>query len=144
VPDQLDEGWKFSISAGTTFGRVAKLKPQWVINRESDIPNPIKFPGDGENHRSGTEIVELGYLRSTTWRVPNYVGAGAKIVNNARTEIYPFIFGWTRLPASRLYYLSFKTDVGVRIDNPYLKGNPSSNSRYSLQFNFPLEFGWEI
>jgi len=150
VPDQPDEGWKFSISGGTTFGRVAQLNPQSVITNESFVKTkkdpgpPPPITGKGERHRSGTEIFELGYLRRATKFGVNYFGAEAKIVNNARTEIYPLVVGYYVLPASRLYYLGATINLGVRIDNPYLKGNPSSSSKYSLQFSFPWEFGWEI
>jgi hypothetical protein len=150
VPDQPDEGWKFSISGGTTFGRVAMLNPQSVITNESFVKTkenpgpPPPITGKSEQHRSGTEIFELGYLRRATKLGINYFGAEAKIVNNARTEIYPLVFGYYLLPPSRLYYFGTTINLGVRIDNPYLKVNPSSSSKYSLQFSFPWEFGWEI
>jgi len=156
VPDLPDEGWKFSVGAGTTFGRVAKLVPQTVIDHESDPPTTTLPPsksgkervppieGKSESHRSGTELVELGYLRTSDWWVPNYIGSGVKIVNNARTEIYPLVVGSFHLPESRLDYFGLMAEMGVRIDDPYLKVNPSSSSKYSLLFNIPAEFGWEF
>jgi hypothetical protein len=149
VADQLDEGWKLGVSAGTTFGRVAELNVQSVIDRESftptkENPNPPPLKGSTERHRSGTMVFGLGYLRSTSWYAPNYLGVGAKIVDGARTEIYPLELGWFHLAEDRRQYWGVVPNVGIRIDNPYLKINPSSNDKYSLQFTIPAEYGFEI
>ena len=130
VGDQPLEGWKVLASVGAARGNFDKL------NADGSIAT--------RRRTRSFSSYELGYVQSTEWYFPNYLGAGVELIHGQRTSIFPFSFGCWRTPRSRFYFGGVRMNLGVRLDERLVHDNPRDRIRSSFVANWPLEIGFTI
>lgn len=133
VPDLSAEGWKFLVSWGILYGRFTHLNED----------------GSTKETRRGVTFgtVEIGYVRSTSPWMPNYLGFGTSIAPGNRFSIYPISVGYWRPHEIGKFFGAFggiRLNAGVRITEPFSAENPTTHRDDTAELNMPLDLGLEI
>jgi hypothetical protein len=130
VPDLPVEGWKFLVTWGILRGEFTHLNED---RSPRGTRNGVTF---------GT--FEIGYVRSTSWWIPNYLGFGTTIAPGNRFSVYPISVGYWRPTDVRSFFYGIRLNMGVRITEPFSVENPTTHRDDTFELNVPLDLGYEI
>jgi hypothetical protein len=138
IPPLNLEGWKFQV----TYGNLAKLKP----------PAGLGQPG-GVDAVVSTATFELGYVRSTDWWVPNYLGAGV-LYSSTVISVYPVSLGywfnpyfWCRPFAfcdGNPFTIGIRMNAGFQTAEPSTQFNPSSSRSTLAEITGVMDIRYQL
>jgi hypothetical protein len=130
VVDAPLEGWKIMISYGEAFGKFNELNSDFTLRKSQNT-----FGGGS---------IEFGYIRSTDWWKPNYLGFGAFTVPAIQNSLYPASIGWWTTGKSHLLWGGARVNLGSRLQEPFTQQNASSSIKANGEMSAVLDFGVEI
>ena len=144
--DLLDKQYRAtSLHSGTYNAAILPLSPEgWKLLVGYGWS---KLPLNSPNATS----MELGYLRSTERRIPNYLGVGFLLVPNLRASIYPLSFDYwiprNIEPHARFAARCFggiRLNLGIRMDEAFTPQNVSSKNSVGGEMNIVGDGGIQL
>lgn len=140
VPPLSLEGWKVLATWGVATG------PYQDGGSTFDLKNSFQFGKPKKQFQASTITIELGYVRNTDPRFPNYVGVGFLTTPSAgRTSIYPISVGYwgNPIPGSKLS-MGIRANVGLRINEPNTERNPYTSRLVGGELSIPVDIMYDI
>lgn len=127
VSPQSFEGWKFQVG----YGNLVKVRPPQSLSQ-----------GGGIEAAVSATTYEIGYLRSTRWWIPNYLGAGM-LYSPQVISVYPISIGYwgnifriisdafgiqnrAQVFDGMPLIMGFRLNAGFQTAEPFSKFNPNS------------------
>lgn len=146
VPPLCDEGWKMMVGAGQFLGRFKEGRH--LFERDNFFDRDASRSLAKERPVVGATSLELGYLRSTSPLVPNYVGLGFVFAPGVRTSVYPLSIGYwfpnEITPKNGGFYEGVRLNVGMRVDEAFSFLNPESDDLVSGEATVVFDIGYKF